>query len=217
VTAALTDSAPGERLKIAIIADPPGGATDPGIVASIRSVGDHLANAGHDVVEATPPSYERAIEMWTAILMADLRVQSDLLQMVMGPDALKMIAEFDAQTPVIDLSDALNIHGERYGLMKTWSEFHQEFPILLSPTWTQPAFTHGADIDPDSGLDLTDTIRPVIHSNLLGTPSAITPAGISNGLPVGVQVMGDRFTDLRCLTVAAEIESLRVIGGVRPE
>ena len=214
VTATLTDSAPGERLKIAVMADPPGGATDPGITAAVRSVGDHLANAGHDVVEATPPGYERAIEMWTALLMADVRVQSDLLQMVMGPDALKMIAEFDARTPAIDLNDALNIHGERYGLMRAWSEFHQEFPILLSPTWAQPAFIHGADIDADSGLDLTDTIRPVVHSNLLGTPSAITPAGVSDGLPVGVQVMGDRFTDLRCLTIAAEIESL--VGTLTP-
>ena len=34
------------------------------------------------------------------------------------------------------------------------------------------------------------------------------------GLPVGVQVMGDRWTDLRCLTVAAEIESL--VGTITP-
>jgi len=114
----------------------------------------------------------------------------------------------------MDLNDALNFHGERYGLMRTWSEFHQEFPILLSPTLAQPAFAHGADIDPDSGLDMVATIRPVTHSNLLGTPSAITPAGVSNGLPVGVQVMGDRFTDLRCLTIAAEIESL--VGTLTP-
>jgi amidase len=214
VSAVLTDSAPGERLKIAVMADPPGGATDPGIAAMITSVGDRLADAGHDVVEATPPGYERVVELWSAILMADVRVQSDLLQMVMGPDALKMIAEFDAQTPPTDLNSALNAHGERYGLMRAWSEFHQEYPVLLSPTWAQPAFKHGADIDPESGLDLTDTIRPVTPSNLLGTPAAVTPAGISDGLPVGVQVMGDRFTDLRCLTVAAEIESL--VGTLTP-
>ena len=51
--------------------------------------------------------------------------------MVMGPDALKMIAEFDAQTPPTDLNGALNAHGERYGLMRAWSEFHQEYPVLL--------------------------------------------------------------------------------------
>ena len=92
--------------------------------------------------------------------------------------------------------------------MRRWSAFFVDHPILLSPTWAQPAFSHGADIDPTgSGIDLVDTIRPVTHANVLGIPAVITPAGVSDGLPVGVQVMGDRFNDLRCLTVAAEIES----------
>ena len=45
-------------------------------------------------------------------------------------------------------------------------------------------------------------------------PAAVIPAGVVDGLPVGVQVMGDRYTDLRCLTIAAEIES--VVGAFTP-
>ena len=30
---------------------------------------------------------------------------------------------------------------------------------------------------------------------------------LADGLPVGIQVIGDRFTDLRCLDVAAQIEA----------
>ena len=92
--------------------------------------------------------------------------------------------------------------------MQTWSAFFTEYPILISPTWALPAFEHGADLDPAQTELVTDTIRPVVIANLLGTPAAITPAGVVSGLPVGVQVMGDRFSDQRCLTVAAEIESL---------
>jgi amidase len=86
--------------------------------------------------------------------------------------------------------------------------------VLIGPTWAQPAFAHGADLDPDNLEMIIDTIRPVVIANLLGTPAAITPGGVVDGLPVGVQVMGDRFTDLRCLTVAAEIESL--VGTITP-
>jgi amidase len=215
VTAVLTDARPGERLKIGVMADPPGGKTDPGIESAIRSIGDRLSDAGHDVVDATPPEYERVIELWMEILVADIRAQRELLALVMGPDGQTIITDFDSRVPPTEFHTALTIHADRYRIMRLWSAFFQEYPILLSPTWAQPAFAHGADIDQESsGIDLVDTIRPVTHANLLGIPAAITPAGMSDGLPVGVQVMGDRFTDLRCLTIAAEIESF--VGTLTP-
>lgn len=210
----LTDSAPGERLTISVLADPPGGTTDPGIAAAIRAVGDHLSNAGHNVVEVTPPDYEVVIDLWGRLLIGDVRAQKELLEMVMGEGGRAVLQNFDDNLPPTDLPDVLMLHAERYRVMKTWSLFFQEHPILLSPTWAHPAFEHGADLDPNQMDLITDTIRPVVHANLLGTPSAITPAGLSDGLPVGVQVMGDRFTDLRCLTIAAEIESL--VGTLTP-
>ncbi len=210
----LTDSAPGERLTVAVLADPPGGATNPGIAAAIRSVGDQLSDAGHNVVEVVPPAYEEVIDLWGRLLIADVRAQIDLLSMVMGKDAQQVLAKFDTNLPNTDFPLMLTLHAERFAAMRTWSEFFAEHPVLIGPTWAQPAFAHGADLDPDNLEMITDTIRPVVVANLLGTPAAITPGGVVDGLPVGVQVMGDRFTDLRCLTVAAEIESL--VGTITP-
>jgi len=210
----LTDCASGERLRIAVLAEPPGGSTDAGIAGAIRSVGDRLSDAGHDVVEVVPPTYEQVVDLWGRLLIADLRAQQDLLTMVMGEDGQQMIANFDANLPSTDFPLMLTLHAERFAAMRAWSEFFADHPILLSPTWARPAFAHGADLDPANVEVVTDTIRPVVPANLLGTPAAITPAGVVDGLPVGAQVMGDRFTDLRCLTIAAEIESL--VGTITP-
>jgi len=210
----LTDCAPGERLRIAVLAEPPGGSTDAGIAASIRSVGDRLSDAGHDVVEVVPPAYEEAIDLWGRLLIADLRAQKDLLIAIMGADGQQVVANFDNNLPSTDFPLMLTLHAERFAAMKTWSAFFVEHPILLTPTWAHPAFAHGVDIDPENIEMVTGTIRPVVPANLLGTPAAITPAGVVDGLPVGAQVMGDRFTDLRCLTVAAEIEAL--VGTITP-
>src|SRR5690349_24640328 len=57
-------------------------------------------------------------------------------------------------------------------------------------------------------------MRPVLPANLLGTPAAVVPAGTAEGLPVGVQVMGGKYTDLRCLAVAEAIE--RRLGTLTP-
>jgi amidase len=35
----------------------------------------------------------------------------------------------------------------------------------------------------------------------------VVPGGMADSLPVGVQVIGSRFTDLHCLAIAEQIES----------
>ncbi len=95
----------------------------------------------------------------------------------------------------------------RHGLARRWSLWYQEYPVLLSPVWSQPAFPLGFDIASlDNAIATLELMRPVLPANLLGTPAAVVPAGMAEGLPVGVQVMGGRYTELRCLAVAEAIE-----------
>jgi amidase len=202
----LTDAAPGEQLTIAVMAEAPGSATDAGIAAAVRRAADALSEAGHRVVEATPPDYEELLMVWAAILIADLRVQRPLLEMVMGPGGRTVLNAFDEAVPPLSLEQVLGLQTRRFRAMRDWSEFFHQHPVLLSPTWSQPAFTHGADLDTSEDFDLQQIFGPVLPANLLGLPAVVVPAGVSNALPVGVQVIGDRFTDLRCLSVAQQIE-----------
>ena len=213
VPAMLTDAAAGSRLRVAVLADPPGGTTDPGIAAVVRSVGDQLADAGHDVVEAVPPDYELALLLWAQLLIDDVRAQKDVLDAVMGDAGRAIIASFDTRYPPTELPNVQLMHAERSRVQRAWALFFAEHPVLIAPVWARPAFAHDADLDPEQ-VDLVDWIRPVLHANLLGLPAAVTPGGLSDGLPVGVQVMGDRFSDLRCLSVAGEIE--RLVGPLTP-
>ena len=45
-------------------------------------------------------------------------------------------------------------------------------------------------------------------ANLLGLPSACVPAGLVEGLPVGVLLTGDRFADDKTLDVAEAVEAV---------
>jgi len=202
----LTALANGERLRIALLAEPPGGATHPEIGAAVRSAADVLADAGHDVVEATPPMYVETIDMWAALLIQDLVVMRPMLEMVMGEDAQSVIANLLDGAPDITVETTVMLQAGRAQAMRLWSEFFAEHPVILSPTWAMPAFEHGADLAQDDEL-IRDTLRPVTPVNFLGLPAAVVPHGTADGLPVGVQVIGDRFTDLRCLDVAAQIEA----------
>jgi amidase len=202
----LTDLAGGECVTVAVMPEPPGGATHPEIAAAVRQAADILADAGHRVVEATPPSYEEALEMWAALLQADITVIRPLLDMILGEDARKILDSLGASTPPPTVELSAHVQGTRFRLMREWSYFFADHPVLLSPTWALPAFEHGADLI-DADTVLRDTLRPVLPANLLSLPAAIVPCGTADGLPVGVQIMGDRFTDLRCLAIAEQIQS----------
>ena len=214
VPAVLTDLEEGERLRIAVMADPPGGETDPEIAAAVHRAGEVLADAGHDVIEATPPLYAETLELWAMLLLGDIAVTRPLLDVVMSADATSVLQSLVDGFPAPTFPSSIELQGRRYAAMRTWSEFFAEYPVLISPTWARPAFRHGDDLGDKSMGVIRDTLRPVLPANLLGIPAAVVPCGTAANLPVGIQVMGDRFTDLRCLAVAEQIE--RAVGVVTP-
>jgi amidase len=207
VPARLTDLGDGERITVAVMTDPPGGATHPEIAAAVRRAADLLSDQGHHVVEATPPEYEHVIELWAMLLIGDVTVTRPLLDMVLSEDARSVLDSLISQYPDPTLESSVELQGARYHAMRAWSTFFEQHPVLLSPTWALPAFEHGADLRGDEVVTMIrDTVRPVLPANLLGIPAAVVPCGMAAGLPVGVQVMGDKFTDLRCLAIAEQIQ-----------
>src|SRR5579863_5216970 len=215
VPAVFADLAPGERLRVAVLPEPPGGSTHPGVAAAVRRAADALADDGFEVTEVVPPDYEQAIELWSTILMADIRVMKPLLDQLMGAGGRQFLAYSLEYLPVLDLADWATAHTARHGVARRWSLWYQEYPVLLSPVWSQPAFPLDFDIATlDNAVATLELMRPVLPANLLGTPAAVVPAGMAEGLPVGVQVMGGKYTDLRCLAVAEAIE--RRLGPLTP-
>jgi len=207
VPAVFTDLAPGERPAVAVLPEPPGGSTHPGVAAAVRRAADALADDGFKVAEALPPDYEQAVELWSTILVADLRVMKPVLDQLMGSGGRQFLGYASEYLPASDLAGWAMAHTARHGLARRWSLWYQQYPVLLCPVWSQPAFPLDFDIASlDGAIATFELMRPVLPANLLGTPAAVVPAGMTEGLPVGVQVMGGKYTELRCLAVAEAIE-----------
>lgn len=215
VPARLTDLAPGERLRVAVLAEPPGGSTHPGVAAAVRAAADALADAGHDVVEAVPPDYELSFLLWAAMLFTELHDIRDQIDLVMGEGGKVLIANALDKFPKMSSLEYYMVHAQRDGVARRWGMWFHEHPVLLSPTWSQPAFVADWDISGEEGsMGTLELMRPVLPGNLLGLPCAVVPGGMADGLPVGVQVIGDRYTDLRVLSVAQQIED--ALGTITP-
>jgi amidase len=87
----------------------------------------------------------------------------------------------------------------------------REVPILLSAVSSAPAFRHGeGTYRPGAEHCYRDTMRHSQWLNLTGFPGASVPVGQSSeGLPIGVQVIGRPHEEELVLAVAERLEQAR--------
>jgi amidase len=92
---------------------------------------------------------------------------------------------------------------------KTLAEMN-EYPVLLCPVASIPAFRHDErswTID-DGSVEYLDAMRYTQWFNALACPAAVVPVGTSpEGLPIGVQIDARPFEDEVALGVAAIVDA----------
>jgi Asp-tRNA(Asn)/Glu-tRNA(Gln) amidotransferase A subunit family amidase len=115
--------------------------------------------------------------------------------------------------------DALH---EKARYTRVWAEFFSGYDLLLLPSAQLTAFPVGL-MNPEQiqGQPVEeffdDWCTIYLPANLTGMPATSVPAGFGDdGLPVGVQVMGPRWSDGLTLRAAAGFEQLVPWTGFRP-
>ncbi|HHL43045.1 MAG TPA: indole acetimide hydrolase [Hellea balneolensis] len=198
-----------ESGKIAVMATPPGGPTDPRVAQVVNDASLALEKAGVIVEAVDVPVYEDTLKCWTDIVVGTIADGLSELKPVISPSAFTFI------------QIAVNTYGpftaerwqqgwaDRFDLLVKWNAFFDEYDAVLTPTWTQLPLLAGQDGGNGSVEDCRynfETCRPVYPGNVLGIPSVAVPAGLVDGLPVGVLINGPQWSDLRCLQLAKYIE-----------
>ena len=74
-----------------------------------------------------------------------------------------------------------------------------EVDIIAGPTTPGPAFGIGAKTDDPVAMYLEDVYTLAV--NLAGLPGLSLPAGLVDGLPVGLQLIGRHFDEARLLNI----------------
>jgi len=80
-----------------------------------------------------------------------------------------------------------------------------EYDLIVTPTMA----TEGLDLHSDRGLEFEQFLTWPF--NLTGHPASSVPAGLTggNGLPVGMQIVGQRYSDDTVLAASAAVERQR--------
>src|SRR5690606_3068406 len=90
-------------------------------------------------------------------------------------------------------------------LVEEYNKLFETYDALLMPTAPTPAFGLGENVADPVKMYLADVMT--VSASLAGLPAISVPAGTAaSGLPVGVQLVGQRRTDAALLALAHETE-----------
>ena len=199
------------RLRVAVSEDLGWASVEPEVRAAFRAAVDRLADGGARVAEARPDAGP-ATQLWDDVALPEGFASEGALLTHDGIDpATREITESGRSATA---ADYLGAQERRVGFTETWESFFGEYDVLLTPSMPIPAFPtdvtgptviDGEPVDPF----FDDWCALALPANLTGQPATAVPTGLSSdGLPVGLQVMGPRWADLRTLAVAARLEAL---------
>jgi aspartyl-tRNA(Asn)/glutamyl-tRNA(Gln) amidotransferase subunit A len=96
-----------------------------------------------------------------------------------------------------------------------FADAFDRYDVIVTPTSPTVAFPIGAKIDDPYAMYLNDIYT--LPSSVAGLPAISVPCGLSDGLPVGLQVIGNFFHEGRILQTAHAFEQALGTANVLPD
>ena len=221
-----------KKLKIAWSPDLNYAAMDPEVVSVAKAAARSFEVFGCSVEEASPDLWDAYPTAWRPIAWCDEYVaHADVFEnqadRLVG--YVKDYLEYGKKVTGADYAKALQ---EMWTLQKRMLNFFDKYDLLLTPTLATTAF-------PGKNVDLTKenphlTVYPGVIGgknvnphwgfkaltalfNMTGQPAATVPCDFSSdGLPIGLQIVGRRKEDATVLQASAVFEEIRPWVGKRP-
>jgi aspartyl-tRNA(Asn)/glutamyl-tRNA(Gln) amidotransferase subunit A len=221
------------------LADPRGGlGAEAGVVAAFRDGVEALVKLGAEVVEVSCPHFAYALPAY--YLIAPSECSSNLARfdgvrygLRVGDDGTRALEEVMSLTreagfgPEVKRRIILGTYALSSGyydayygqaqkvrtlITRDFQAAFEKVDVLVSPTTPFVAFQFGSRTADPYQMYLADLYT--IPTNLYGGPAISVPCGLSEGLPVGLQVMAPTMADDRMYRVAGALES--AIGTLTP-
>jgi len=85
-----------------------------------------------------------------------------------------------------------------------FEDVFEKYDVIIGPTTPTPAFKLGENMDDPLTMYMNDILT--IPVNLAGVPGISVPCGFSNGLPLGLQIIGKHFDESTIYRVADAFE-----------
>jgi amidase len=181
--------------------------------AAVQAAAAALRDAGFRVEPFRPRTLELLRKLWWKFFVQcgamfyepDIRGWREQLSPIFSE-----FLGFAEAVPPLTAVELLDAWAELDLLRSKTLEEMSEYPVLLCPVASIPAFRHGERtwVIEGQAVDYLDAVRHTQWFNALAAPAAVVPVGSSpEGLPIGVQIVARPFQDETALGIAAVVEA----------
>lgn len=184
---------------------------EPEVRSLTEAAAKRFQDLGCEVVEATPAAgdtFDITDTLWIASQASGHIHNLEDVRDLIDPGRLKLVE----RGRLLSGAEVAKANIKRLQYYETMRLFMQDFDLLLTPSLSVTAFNAGDDFpetvngQPTTYLGWTGFSYPF---NLTGQPAASVPVGFtSEGLPVGLQIVGRWRDDLSVLKASAAFEAL---------
>jgi Asp-tRNA(Asn)/Glu-tRNA(Gln) amidotransferase A subunit family amidase len=195
-------------------------AVDDRVEAAIESTLSDLESAGATVEEVsldTPSkgdlthAYSVAVTTFFATSVAE--IDESLGMDLLGDHADEVPVELQTLVSMgesNDISEYTTVDFPRTDLYHAVEDTLEEYDALVCPTLATPPLTHDEPMPTEIGGESTSGMPTdwtmAWPFNMTGHPVVNVPADTTEGLPIGMQVVGKPYSEARLLGVAAALE-----------
>jgi aspartyl-tRNA(Asn)/glutamyl-tRNA(Gln) amidotransferase subunit A len=219
---------PGQ--KIGLVKESMSEDVDPDVRGRVNEYADKLRAAGHEVEEVSVPMMNHALAMYYIIVPAEISsnlARYDGIRYGHRADAVKTLVELYGKTRdegfmtenkrrimigsyVLSSGffDAYYQQAQkaRTILINEYKKLFETYDMLITPVAPTPAFNLGENTSDPILMYLADIMT--VPVSLAGLPAISVPAGVSEqGLPIGVQLIGNHKSDAKLLALARTMEA----------
>ncbi|HEY5667702.1 MAG TPA: Asp-tRNA(Asn)/Glu-tRNA(Gln) amidotransferase subunit GatA [Candidatus Saccharimonadales bacterium] len=216
--------------KVGVIKEYMGEGVDAGVKAQIQQAVDKMKAAGAEIVEVSLPSVPLALAVYYIVVPAELssnlsrhdgqryefsykdaqNLEESYMKsrgMGFGKEAKRriMIGTFVLSSGYYD-AYYRKAQTVRTKLINEFNAALEQADFLVGPTAPTTAFKIGENANDPLQMYLADVMT--VGASLTGIPSIVIPAGSSEGLPVGLQIMAKQRADRALLGIAKATEAI---------
>ena len=180
----------------------------PGIVANVNKAADILANAGYAVERIETPDIREPARAWFSVAIREIKMALDPVARQYGSKTIQQIFDdYYRMSNMVDGDGYLAGIADRTRMMRDWNLTMAEYPLVLSPFLMRGGYPTDHDETFEGAKDLFDSAIWSFGLNYVGFPAGNIPMDLVDGLPSGIQVIGQRWREDLILDAMQAIES----------